>query len=160
MKSLFCLSFCCFWGLSFVCSKEFCISEVFQPSCPRDKLIHITSAIYGRKEFGRCLRDEGDFDEYLSIKKGYINCFTDVRHIIEPQCAGQQRCEVYVSKIEAETKCNKIFRFYLDAEYQCLRGYCCFHCTLATPYEKHSSHLSRSLYPVCIKRACEASYLM
>ena len=122
MKSFLCLSFCCFWGLSFVCSKEFCISEVFKPSCPHDENIHITSAIYGRKEFGRCLSDEGDFDEYLSRKKGYINCFTDVRHIIEPQCAGQQRCEVDVSKIEAETKCNKIFKLYLDAEYQCLRG--------------------------------------
>ena len=122
MKSFLCLSFFCFWGLSFVCSEEFCISEVFQPSCPRDEIIHITSAIYGRLNYGKCLKKEGDLDEDLLKKPGYINCSTDIRHIIEPQCAGQQRCEVDVSKIEAETKCNKIFRFYLDAEYQCLRG--------------------------------------
>ena len=34
---------------------------------------------------------------------GFINCFTDVRHLIEPQCAGQQRCEVPVAKIDADT---------------------------------------------------------
>ena len=53
---------------------------------------------------------------------GFINCFTDVRHLIEPQCAGQHRCEVTVAKIDAETHCNDVFKFYLEAEYECLRG--------------------------------------
>ena len=97
-------------------------SEVFPPSCPRGEVIHITNAIFGRKGFGRCLRSEGELNEQLLRLPGFINCSTDVKHIIEPQCAGQQSCEVDVSKIEAETKCNKIFRFYLDGEYQCLRG--------------------------------------
>ena len=103
-------------------AEEFCISEIFQPECLRDEVIYITKALYGRREYGRCLKKEGDLNEQFMKTTGYINCSTDVRHIIEPQCAGQQRCEVDVSKIEAETKCNKIFRFYLDAEYQCLRG--------------------------------------
>ena len=121
MKSFFCLSFC-FWGLSFVCSEEFCISEVFQSNCPRDEIIHITSAIYGRKKVGRCLKIEGTLDEYLLSKPGYINCFTDVRHIIEPQCAGQQRCEVTVARIEADSGCSKAFKDYLDLEYFCKKG--------------------------------------
>ena len=117
---LYCLL--CLKVLLVVSAEEFCNSEIFQPQCLHNEVISITRAHYGRKEYGRCLKNEGDLDEDLLKKSGYINCYTDVRHVIEPQCAGQQRCEVYVGKIEAETKCNKIFRFYLDAEYQCLRG--------------------------------------
>ena len=122
MKSFFCLSFCCFWGLSFVCSEEFCISEVFQPSCPRDEIIHITSAIYGRKEFGRCLRSEGVATSKYMDDEGFVGCYSDVRHIIEPQCAGQQRCEMTVARIEADSGCSKAFKDYLDIEYFCKKG--------------------------------------
>ena len=114
--------FLCLKVLLVVSAEEFCNSEIFQPQCLHNKVIFITRAFYGRRDYGRCLKKEGDLDEDLLKKPGYINCSTDVRHVIEHQCAGQQRCEVDVSKIEVETKCNKIFRFYLDAEYRCLRG--------------------------------------
>ena len=116
---LICLLSCKLRGMF---AAEFCSSEVFQPGCLKNEVISIEKAIYGRKEFGRCLRSEGVATSKYMDDEGFVGCYSDVRHIIEPQCAGQQRCEVYVSKIEAETKCNKIFRFYLDAEYQCLRG--------------------------------------
>ena len=112
----------CFEVMQVVSAEEFCNSEIFQPNCFRNEVIYITKAFYGRREYGRCLKEEGDLNEQFMKTPGYISCSTDVRHIIEPQCAGQQRCEVYVGKIEAETKCNKIFRFYLDAHYQCLKG--------------------------------------
>ena len=116
---LICLSSCKLRGMF---AAEFCNSEVFQPSCLKNEVIFIGKAIYGRKEFGRCLKSEGVATSKYMDDEGFVGCYSDVRHIIEPQCAGQQRCEVDVSKIEAETKCNKIFRFYLEAEYQCLRG--------------------------------------
>ena len=116
---LICLSSCKLRGMF---AAEFCNSEVFQPSCLKNEVISIKKAIYGRKEFGRCLRSEGVATSKYMDDEGFVGCYSDVRHIIEPKCAGQQRCEVDVSKIEAETKCKKIFRFYLDAEYQCLRG--------------------------------------
>ena len=117
---LYCLL--CLKVLQVVSAEEFCNSEIFQPQCLHNEVIYITRALYGRKQYGRCLKKEGELNEQFMKTPGYINCSTDVRHVIEPQCAGQQRCEVDVNKIEAETKCNKIFRFYLDAEYQCLRG--------------------------------------
>ena len=84
---LYCLI--CFEVLYVVSAEEFCNSEIFKPNCLHDEVIYITKAIYGRKEYGRCLKKEGDLDEALLKKPGYINCFNDVRHIVEPHCAGQ-----------------------------------------------------------------------
>ena len=122
MKTLVCWSFLFFWRLSFVCSEEFCISEVFKPSCLRDEIIHITSAIYGRKELGRCLKSEGVATSKYMNDEGFVGCYSDVRHIIGPQCAGQQRCEVDVSKIDGDTKCLDFLKEYLDVEFTCFNG--------------------------------------
>ena len=77
----------------------------------------------GQQQVGRCLKIEGTLDEYLLSKPGYINCSTDLRHIIELQCAGQQRCEVPVARIEADSGCSKSFKDYLDLEYSCKKSY-------------------------------------
>ena len=103
-------------------SKEFCASEIFKPDCSKNKRIHVNSAIYGRREYGKCLKKEGELDLDFLKKPGYINCSTDVRHIIEPQCAGQQRCEVPVARIEVDSGCSKAFKNYLDLEYSCKKG--------------------------------------
>ena len=122
MKLLLCLSFFCFWWFQLVFSKEFCNSEVFQPICAGEKIIHVTNAIYGRRKYGMCLEKEGELNKQLLRISGYMNCSTDVRHIIEPQCAGQQRCEVPVARIEAESGCSKAFKDHLDIEYSCKKG--------------------------------------
>ena len=54
--------------------------------------------------------------------EGFVGCYSDVRHIIEPQCAGQQRCEVDVSKIDTETKCLDFLKEYLDVEFTYING--------------------------------------
>ena len=105
-----------------VSAEEFCNSEIFQPDCLRDEVIFITKAFYGRYEYGRCLKMEGDLNEQFMKTTGYINCFTDVRHIIEPQCAGQQRCEIIVARIEADSGCSKAFKDHLDIDYSCKKG--------------------------------------
>ena len=112
----------CFELTQVVSAEEFCISEIFQPECLRDEVIFITKALYGRREYGRCLKKEGDLNEQFMKTTGYINCSTDVRHIIEPQCAGQQRCEVPVVRIEADSGCSKAFKDHLDIEYSCKKG--------------------------------------
>ena len=114
--------FLCSNMMQVVSTEEFCNSEIFQPNCLRNEVIYITKALYGRREYGRCLKKEGDLDEYLLKKPGYINCSTDVRHIIEAQCAGQQRCEVPVAGIEANSGCSKAFKNYLDFGYLCKKG--------------------------------------
>ena len=103
-------------------AEEFCISEIFQPECLRDEVIFITKALYGRREYGRCLKKEGDLNKHFMKTTGYINCSTDVRHIIEPKCAGQQRCEAPVVRIEADSGCSKAFKDHLDIEYSCKKG--------------------------------------
>ena len=114
-----CLSSCKLRGMF---AAEFCNSEVFQPSCLKNEVIFIEKAIYGRKEFGRCLRSEGVATSKYMNDEGFVGCYSDVRHIIETQCAGQPRCEVYVSKIDGDTKCLDFLKEYLDVEFTCFNG--------------------------------------
>ena len=116
---LICLSSCKLRGMF---AAEFCNSEVFQPSCLKNEVISIKKAIHGRKEFGRCLRSEGVATSKYMDDEGFVGCYSDVRHIIEPQCAGQQRCEVYVSRIEADSGCSKVFKDNLNIDYFCIKG--------------------------------------
>ena len=81
--------------------QEFCNSDIFEPFCSPNEILHIKNAIYGRKHLGQCIKNEGEFYEYLS-KPGYINCYTDVRHIIETQCARKQSCRIIVSENRGE----------------------------------------------------------
>ena len=118
-----------YWLLSFevmqiVSADEFCSSEVFQPNCLRNEVIYITKAFYGRREYGRCLKEEGALNEQLLKMPGYINCSSDVRHIIEPQCAGQQRCEVDVAKIKSNTSCLTFVLKHLEVSHECIRSRC------------------------------------
>ena len=119
-----------FIHLKTLSSKEFCISEIFKPDCSSKKVIQILNAVYGRKEFGRCLKRDDVYDKYLSKLPGYINCYSDVKNIIEPHCAGKQSCEIYVSSIETETNCSKTLLKYLDASYTCIGGelHFSYHC--------------------------------
>ena len=114
----------CFEVMQVVSAEEFCNSEIFQPTCLRDEVIYIKKALYGRKEYGRCLKKEGDLDEDLLKKPGYINCFTDVKHVIETQCAGQKHCELYVAKIKSNTSCLNFALKHLEVSHECVRSRC------------------------------------
>ena len=87
------LTFCffSFFIVIKICGEEFCISELFHPSCMNDQIIVIKNAFYGRKKFGKCLSIEEEpdeaFMENLKIKKGFIGCYSNVKLIIEPKCA-------------------------------------------------------------------------
>ena len=64
---------------------------------------------------------EDEPNELMRQSKGFIGCFSDVKHIIEPRCAGRQSCELIVSKIQVETNCSKSLLKYLDVDYSCLK---------------------------------------
>ena len=53
--ALICLLSCKLRGIF---AAEFSNSEVFQSRCLTNAVISIEKAIYGKKEFGRCLRSE------------------------------------------------------------------------------------------------------
>ena len=108
--------------LNLVLSHEFCNSETFKTHCKPNEVVFIERAIYGREKYGKCLSINEEPDEYIRNKKGFIGCFSDIKHIIEPRCAGRQSCELIVSKIQVETNCSKYFLKYLDVGYICVKG--------------------------------------
>ena len=103
------------------CGEEHCNSESFKPVCSQNEMILIQKAHYGRKSIGRCINKE-NIDKDFMKKPGYINCYSDVQDMVELQCAGKQSCDVSVSKINAKTNCNEDFKFYLEAEFSCIKG--------------------------------------
>ena len=52
--------------------------------CKQNEVVFFERAIYGRQKYGKCLSIENEPDEYIRNKKGFIGCFSDVKHIIEP----------------------------------------------------------------------------
>ena len=66
--------------------------------------------------------DEGNpSDNFLEDPK-FLGCFVDVRHILEPLCAGKNQCDVNVAKIKMETPCHKWCKLYLEVSYKCIHG--------------------------------------
>ena len=51
---------------------EFCNSKVFQPRCSTNAVISIEKAIYGKKEFGRCLRSEDVATSMYMDDEGFV----------------------------------------------------------------------------------------
>ena len=66
-----------------------------------------------KKKVGRCLRSEGVATSKHMDDEGFDGCYSDVRHKIEPHCAGQQHCEVHVSRLEAGSGCSKVSKDHL-----------------------------------------------
>ncbi|ESN96076.1 hypothetical protein HELRODRAFT_163106 [Helobdella robusta] len=110
--------------VEYVCLREeYCNDELFHPSCSQNEIIYITSAYYGRKSMSKCLLDEGDPDEIFLKTPGFINCFADVRHILEPKCAARQSCEVSIALLKVQTTCLKQLKHYLEVHYRCQEGF-------------------------------------
>ena len=110
MKSFLC-------SISFLFIRESLVSQRYSsPAVFVMKFFVSLAPPMEEKKVGRFLKIEGTLDEYLLSKPGYINCYINLRHIIEPQCAGQQRCEVPVVRIEADSGCSKAFKDHLDIE--------------------------------------------
>ena len=101
---------------------EICNSEIFEPRCERNGIIHVQEAIYGRKDVNKCLLNEGEPSETNKKDPSFIGCYSDVRHIIEPQCAGKHGCNVLVASIKIATNCHRYLKQYLKVSYACMQG--------------------------------------
>ena len=53
---------------------------------------------------------------------GFIGCYSDVRYVIQVECAGKQSCNVDVVGIEADSKCSLVFKDHLSVDYLCIKG--------------------------------------
>ena len=107
-----------------ISTEEFCNSEIFQPKCRQHKVIYIESAIYGRKDFGKCLKKEGLASFKYMDDPGFIGCYSDVRDVIQVECAGKQSCKIHVVGIKADTECLNFLKNHLNVNYSCERGEC------------------------------------
>ena len=106
--------------MQIVLCHELCISESFKPVCPQNEIVLIDQAHYGRK-LGKCIKED-EIDKDFLKKPGYLNCFKNVKQLIGPVCAGKQSCEIFASRINIETNCNRAFVLYLEIAYECIKG--------------------------------------
>ena len=110
-----------FYVLKSINAKVFCNSEIFDPRCHKNKIISIQNTFFGRKDVNRCLVDEELTDSNKKDPK-FIGCYSDVRHVLQPQCAGKQSCDVIVALISNPTSCYNYLKQHLNVHYHCIPG--------------------------------------
>jgi len=94
--------------------KEYCYYETFDARCSDNEVILMTSALYGRMRFGRCVK----------TNFGFMGCFTDVLDLLDRRCSGRRSCSVEVVEptFDGVRPCNKELKCYLEVDYRCIRS--------------------------------------
>src|SRR6218665_546565 len=81
--------------------EEYCVHESIQPLCPKNEVILMNDATYGRMRIGRCITSE-EVDA-LRVVAGddprYLGCSANVLHILDRKCSGKAGCEARRSEI-------------------------------------------------------------
>ena len=95
---------------------EYCSGDVFNPSCPAQHVIVMTSALYGRMAIGHCVTDD----------QHGIGCGADVISVADELCSARRACDVQVTNdaMDSLTTCDLALRVYLEASYTCVAGAC------------------------------------
>ena len=93
---------------------EYCVEELFNPTCDDGKLLLMNSALYGRMKLGKC----------IPTNLGYLGCKADVLDVFDGKCSGENSCDVPVtnSAIQPQGGCIKGLESYLEVEYSCVEG--------------------------------------
>ena len=102
----------------------YCSDVYFDPKCSTNEVLVIESAIYGRMEFGKCLKREGSAMK-MENDPQCMNCSGDVLDILDSKCSGQPNCIVRVydnPELTNRSTCYKDMKHYLDANYSCITG--------------------------------------
>ena len=103
---------------------DYCIFESFHPSCPKNEVIIIKSAIYGRMKEGRCLELDTKKAAY-KLDPQYFGCSVDVLKFMDGKCSGKTECNVRVNDQELlrqESSCYKDLMKYLESVHECVPG--------------------------------------
>ena len=94
---------------------EYCQNESFKTKCGKDQVIVMTSALYGRMRFSRCI--ERDY--------GYVGqCSANVLDAADVMCSGRRACEIQVpnSELDSRMACPKDLKSYLETTHTCIKG--------------------------------------
>ncbi|KAK2149906.1 hypothetical protein LSH36_432g02030 [Paralvinella palmiformis] len=92
-------------------TKDYCLDQKFEATCPNQGVIMIENALYGRMTFGSCVKRD----------YGYIGCSVDVTAILANKCSARQSCEVvnFETLFAAYNGCPGDLKSYLQASYYC-----------------------------------------
>ena len=107
-------------------AKEYCAYENFHPSCSKNEVIVMSSAIYGRMKAGRCL----EMDMAAKQDPRWFGCSVDVLKFMDGKCSGKPECNVRVNDQELlrqESSCYKDLMKYLESVHACVPGKYLFH---------------------------------
>ena len=129
---------------------RYCDYETFSARCDAtDEVVHVHSAIYGRRSTGRCLEPSKVIDA-LRQDERYYGCYADVLSIADRKCSGRHQCVIGLPDPDFErvTPCYEDSRKYLEIGYTCEKGqqHCIKHfSTVTTPcYEELRKYLEIS----------------
>ena len=93
---------------------EYCNMDTFNATCPRDHVILMKTARYGRMQIGRCVKRN----------LGYVGCSVDVLVYMDRVCSGKRHCEVSIPNptLFATQPCPEDTTPYLEATFDCIPG--------------------------------------
>lgn len=107
-------------------TEEHCLVESFQPRCPKNDVILMTSAIYGRMRIGRCITAEevAAHGSAAQEDRRYFGCSADVLPMLDRKCSGKTNCDVRVYDISQQNTgpCLPGLNVYLETSYNCISG--------------------------------------
>lgn len=92
--------------------RDYCLRDTFEAKCHHSEVAVITSARYGRRQLGKCIRK--DF--------GYLGCGQEVISQADRICSGRQQCSIDVFKTFGSLKPCSELESYLEADYDCIPG--------------------------------------
>ena len=114
---------------------RYCDYETFSARCDAtDEVVHVHSAIYGRRSTGRCLEPSKVIDA-LRQDERYYGCYADVLSIADRKCSGRHQCVIRLPDPDFErvTPCYEELRKYLEIGYTCEKGQTILHYIWAMP---------------------------
>ena len=91
---------------------EYCMHELFKANCAPDRVVVMTTAMYGRMRLGRC----------VTVDYGQVGCGLSVIGILDRHCSGRRSCEMRILSDLPRTNCPKDLMDFLLAEYRCING--------------------------------------
>ena len=103
---------------------RYCDFETFSAQCgSANEVVHVHSAIYGRRSTGRCLEPSKVIDA-LRQDEFYYGCYADVLSIADRKCSGRHECTIGLPDPDFErvTPCYEELRKYLEIGYTCQKG--------------------------------------
>jgi len=103
---------------------RYCDYETFSARCDStNEVVHVRSAVYGRRSTGRCLEPSKVIDA-LRQDDRYYGCHADVLSIADRKCSGRHDCTIGLPDPDFEqvTPCYEELRKYLEIGYTCEKG--------------------------------------